>query len=122
MIRLTDAGWLTRSGRTTVSCGGYSISLPAAALAEVTSDSHQQSRLHDRTVQERRLWEHALQLRRFIARATDVRLIRPRAASPTESARTILYPLFYPSELFIFMLCVVIWLTSIWFHTRDGVN
>ncbi|KAF3561121.1 hypothetical protein DY000_02015066 [Brassica cretica] len=81
MIRLTDAGWLTSSGRTTVSCGGSSISLPAAALAEVTSDSHQQSRLHDSTDQERRLWEQALQLRRFIARATDVRLIRPRAAS-----------------------------------------
>ncbi|KAF3523047.1 hypothetical protein F2Q69_00045980 [Brassica cretica] len=46
-----------------LSCGGSSISLPAAALAEVTSDSHQQSRLHDRTVQERRLWEQALQLR-----------------------------------------------------------
>ncbi|KAF2595390.1 hypothetical protein F2Q70_00042301 [Brassica cretica] len=44
---------------------GSSISLPAAALAEVTSDSHQQSRLHDRTVQERRLWEQALQLRRY---------------------------------------------------------
>ncbi|KAF2542209.1 hypothetical protein F2Q68_00031792 [Brassica cretica] len=70
----------------------------------------------------KRLWEHALQLRGFIARATDVCLIRPRAASPIESARTILYPLFYPSELFIFMLCVVIWLTSIWFYTKDGVN
>ncbi|KAL0790401.1 hypothetical protein Bca101_006647 [Brassica carinata] len=43
------AGWLTRSGRTTASCGGSSISSLEAALAEVTSDSLQQSRLHDRT-------------------------------------------------------------------------
>ncbi|KAF2549708.1 hypothetical protein F2Q68_00035347 [Brassica cretica] len=102
MIRLTDAGWLTRSGRTTASCGGSSISSLEAALAEVTSDNLQKSRLHDRTDQERRLWEQALRPRRFIARAIDVRLIPPRAASPTESARTILYPLFYPFELFIF--------------------
>ncbi|KAF2618511.1 hypothetical protein F2Q68_00040163 [Brassica cretica] len=38
------------------------------------------------------LWEQALQQRRFIARATDDPLIQPRAASPTESTRTILYP------------------------------
>ncbi|KAF3538400.1 hypothetical protein F2Q69_00022860 [Brassica cretica] len=70
-----------------------------AALAEVTSDSLQQSILHDRTDKERRLWEQALRPRRFIARATDVLLIQPRAASPTESARTILYPFLESSQL-----------------------